>query len=70
MSDKTDSKDDASDDHSAFDTQPMQGPDGTPVKPAVPNLNDPAFATQIVPPGGKMDETASERPTIRTYLIQ
>jgi hypothetical protein len=61
MSKKKKTEDEASAEHSGFDTQPMVGPDGKPVKPPLPNMNDPAFATQIVPtpdsPTGSNAET-------------
>lgn len=45
---KKNTEDESSTEHPGFDTQPMAGPDGKPVKPPLPDMNDPAFTTQIV----------------------
>jgi len=49
MSKNKKSEDESSTEHPGFGTQPMNGPDGKPVKPPLPNRDDPAFATQIAP---------------------
>lgn len=60
MSDKKHPKDESDKKNPAFETQPMNDPDGAPVKPAHPELDDPAFATQIVGPGEAMEQAAED----------
>ena len=47
----TPAPEDSQDVASGLDTQQVPGPDGKPVEKPDPNINNPAFATLIVPPG-------------------
>lgn len=55
-----DSGDTDSGPQSAFATQIMSAEDGSPIKPGAPELNNPAFATQIMPTG---DDEGTPPPT-------